>query len=188
MDFPTGKYTVIYADPPWSYNDKLSGHSFGLPYVTQDIDWIKKLPVASIAAKDCACFMWAVSPQLPEAIATLDAWGFVYTTVAFVWNKQTSNHKDVKNLGRWTMGNVEVCLLGKRGHPQRVVKNVHQLVTDLRGRHSEKPHEVRKRIVTLMGDVPRIELFARQRWAGWDAWGNEVNVATACEDDTPLWD
>ncbi len=196
MDFPTGQYSVIYADPPWSYNDKMAshtkptiglegwegvdhqeGHSFGLEdeYVTQDIDWIKKLPVQSIAAKDCVCFMWAVSPQLPEGIATLEAWGFKFVTVAFVWNKQyKGTNNDVLNLGRWTMGNVELCLLGRRGHPKRISKNVRQLVVEGRGRHSEKPHEVRQRIVTLMGDVPRIELFARKRYHGWTPWGNEV--------------
>ena len=104
----------------------------------------------------------------------MKAWGFKFVTVAFVWSKHTANGKKVANLGRWTMGNVEICLLGRKGKPQRVCKNIRQLVEAERFRHSAKPEEVRKRIVDLMGDVSRIELFARQKTEGWDVWGNEV--------------
>lgn len=170
------KYKVIYADPPWSYNDQMRGHSFSLDheYVTQSNDWIMGLPVADIADDDCALFIWGVSPQLPECFAVMKAWGFKYKTLAFVWSKRTAEGKEVKNLGRWTMGNVELCFLATRGHPQRICKNIKQLVIEERTHHSAKPNEVRERIVALMGDVPRIELFARVKYAGWDVWGNEV--------------
>lgn len=170
------KYPVIYADPPWSYNDKMSGHSFSLDheYETQSLDWIKSLPVADIAAKDATLFLWAVSPQLPAAFDVMKAWGFKFKTVAFVWNKKTVNGLDVVNLGRWTMGNVELCLLGTRGKPRRQAKNVKQLVKAMRTKHSKKPDDVRSRIELVMGDVPRIELFARDRTPGWHVWGNEV--------------
>lgn len=168
-------YTIIYADPPWSYNDKMKGHSFSLDheYETQGLDWICSLPVRSIVAKDATLFLWAVSPQLPEALQVITAWGFKFKTVAFVWSKETVTGKDVANLGKWTMGNVEMCLLATRGKPQRVTKNVRQLVRAERTIHSQKPNEVRERIVTLMGDVARIELFARGEQDGWDCWGNE---------------
>lgn len=104
----------------------------------------------------------------------MKAWGFKYITVAFCWSKHTVNKKKVSNLGRWTMGNVEICLLGRRGKPQRISKNIKQLVEAERTIHSKKPDEVRKRIVELMGDIPRIELFAREKTKGWDVWGNEV--------------
>lgn len=180
------KYQIIYADPPWSYNDKMAGHSFSLDheYETQDLEWIKKLPIKGLADKDCALFLWAVSPLLPEAFEVMEAWGFKFKTLAFVWNKQTVNGIDVSNMGRWTMGNVELCLLATKGKPHRVSMNVKQLVTDLRTTHSKKPDAVRERIVELMGDIPRIELFARDqgdkdlwggnRMDGWDTWGNEV--------------
>lgn len=157
------KYQIIYADPPWAYNDKMSGHSFSLDheYKTQSKNWIADLDVASIADKDCVLFLWAVSPQLPEALEIMKAWGFKYITVAFVWSKHTKNKIKVSNLGRWTMGNVEVCLLGRRGKPQRISKNIKQLVEAERTIHSKKPEEVRNRIVSLMGGVSRIELFAR---------------------------
>ncbi len=103
------------------------------------------------------------------------AWGYKFKTVAFVWSKEHSSGKDVTNLGKWTMGNVEMCLLGVKGRPQRVTRNVRQLVRAVRTVHSKKPDEVASRIVTLMGsDKPRIELFARGGADdGWDRWGNE---------------
>lgn len=170
------KYQIIYADPPWSYNDKMAGHSFSLDheYRTQSKDWIQKLPVGTISDENSVLFLWAVSPQLPEAMQVMRAWGFKYITVAFCWSKHTKTGKKVKNLGRWTMGNVELCLLGRRGNPKRISKNIYQLVEAERTIHSKKPEEVRIRIVKLMGDLPRIELFARQKTEGWDVWGNEV--------------
>lgn len=180
------KYQIIYADPPWSYNDKMSGHSFSLEeeYETQDIEWIKKLPVGGATDKDCVLFLWAVSPLLPEAFEVIKAWGFKYKTVAFCWSKRSKEGKDISNLGRWTMGNVELCLLATKGHPKRIVNNVKQLVIAERTIHSKKPDVVRKRIVELMGDLPRLELFARNDGSrnlfnenpfdGWDTFGNEA--------------
>lgn len=170
------KYKIIYADPPWSYNDKMSGHSFSLDheYPTQNKKWIWDLPISSIADSDCVLFLWVVSPLLPEGLETIKRWGFKYKTLAFCWSKYTKNHKKVSNLGRWTMGNVELCILGVKGHPKRAIKNIKQLVEEERKQHSKKPDEVRQRIVSLMGDLPRIELFARQKTTGWDVWGNEV--------------
>lgn len=171
------KYQIIYADPPWSYNDKMSGHSFSLDheYKTQGKNWIAELPVKDIAEKDCVLFMWAVSPLLPEALEVMKAWGFKYKTLAFCWIKKTKNGKQVHNLGRWTMGGVELCLLGVKGHPQRKVRNIKQAFEALRTKHSQKPFEVRKFITDLMGnDRTKIELFARQKTEGWDVWGDEV--------------
>lgn len=170
------KYKIIYADPPWSYNDKMNGHSFSLDheYETQSKNWIADLPVGGVAGKDSVLFLWAVSPQLPGALEVMNAWGFRYITVAFCWSKHHKSGKKVKNLGRWTMGNVELCLLGRKGKPRRIKKNIGQLVEAERTTHSKKPAEVRKRIVELMGDLPRIELFAREKTPGWDVWGNEV--------------
>ena len=171
------KYQIIYADPPWSYNDKMSGHSFSLDheYKTQSKNWIAELPIKDITEKDCVLFMWAVSPLLPEAIEVIKAWGFKYKTVAFCWIKKTKNGKQVHNLGRWTMGGVELCLLGVKGHPQRKVRNIKQTFEALRTKHSQKPNEVRQFITDLMGnDRTKIELFARQKTEGWDVWGDEV--------------
>jgi N6-adenosine-specific RNA methylase IME4 len=178
IPFPDKKYEIIYADPPWSYNDKMAGHSFSLDheYKTQKKQWISNLPIDKITNNDCCLFLWVTSPLLDEGIEVLKDWGFTYKTVAFVWSKMTKNGKRVSNLGRWTMGNVELCLLGVKGSPNkwRQIKNVKQFVEAERTRHSKKPDEVRKRIVELLGDRTRIELFAREKIDGWDVWGDEV--------------
>ena len=174
------KYQAIYADPPWDYQQcRLSG-SAKKHYPTMRIEELCALPVAEIADRDCALFLWATFPQLPEALRLIQAWGFMYKTVAFVWLKQ--NRKALTwfyGLGFWTRSNAEICLLATKGHPKRKSAGIHQLVICPVERHSKKPDEVREKIVALMGDVPRIELFARQQTLGWDVWGNEVENSTA---------
>jgi N6-adenosine-specific RNA methylase IME4 len=183
IPFPNKKYKIIYADPPWDYNDKMIGHGGAASeYETQDIEWIKKLPVNEIADKDCVMFLWIVSPLLDKAFEVLSAWGFSYVTLAFCWVKETPLlGVTVSNLGRWTMGGVELCLLGRKGKPKRIKNNVKQVVFEIRTNHSKKPREVRRRIVELMGNITRIELFARQKTEGWDCWGNEVETTEVLE-------
>lgn len=133
------------------------------------------LPVSAIADTDCVLFLWATFPQLPEALRLIKAWGFSYRTVAFVWLKTNRKARTwFYGLGFWTRGNAEICLFAKRGHPKRKSAGIHQLIVSPVEQHSKKPDEARERIVALMGDLPRIELFARQETLGWDVWGNEV--------------
>ena len=134
------------------------------------------MPVADLAAPDSALFLWATFPQLPEALRLIEAWGFNYKSVAFVWLKKNKKADSwFYGLGFWTRGNAEICLLATRGHPKRANAGVHQVILSHIEEHSKKPEEARSRIVRLMGDVPRIELFARSRAPGWDVWGNEVD-------------
>lgn len=169
------KYTVIYADPLWRYSQKTIRGSAEKHYPTMGIDQLCALPVPDIAAPDCALFLWSTFPQLPEALRLIKAWGFCYKTVAFVWLKKNRKVDSwFYGLGFWTRGNAEVCLLATRGHPKRQATNVHQFIISPIEQHSKKPDVVREKIVALMGDIPRIELFARQATPGWDVWGNEV--------------
>ena len=175
MNFPDQKYSVIYADPPWSYRNKGTRAAADRHYSTMSIEDIKSLPVADIAAENCVLFLWATFPMLSEALETIRAWGFDYKTAAFVWAKQNRRSPGwFWGLGNWTRSNPEVCLLAVRGRPARASASVHSLIEAPVGRHSAKPEEARARIEALMGDVPRIELFARERAPGWDAWGDEV--------------
>lgn len=140
-----------------------------------DIAEIKALPVGQLAAEDCALFLWITFPCLYEALDVLDAWGFTYKTVAFVWIKQNRQSDGLFwGMGYWTRANAELCILATRGRPRRKSAGVHQVILSHVEEHSKKPDETRDRIVALMGDLPRIELFARQKSPGWDVWGNEV--------------
>ena len=174
-DIPTEHYQLILSDFPWPYKDQMKGHSFSLDheYQTQPLQWIKNLPLRDIAAKDCIHLMWVPSPQLKDGLAVMEAQGFKYKTIAFVWSKLTKHNKEVANMGRWTMGNVEIVLLGTKGKPQRLARNVRQLIRAERTVHSHKPDEIRLRAEALMGNVPRIELFRRGPIVGWDAFGDQ---------------
>lgn len=172
------KYNIIYADPPWAYrtySKKGQGRSAESHYPTMNIEDIKALPVGELADKDCALFLWITFPCLYEALEVLEAWGFSYKTVAFVWVKQNRKNDDLfTGMGYWTRANAEICILATKGHPRRVNAGVRQVILSHVEEHSKKPDEARDRIVQLMGDLPRIELFARQSPEGWDVWGNEV--------------
>jgi N6-adenosine-specific RNA methylase IME4 len=181
-----GRFQVIYADPPWRYQDAGCNGAAETHYSTMALSDIQRLPIGALAAPDAVLFLWATYPMLREAFAVIDAWGFTYKSIAFQWvktykPKRDGTAKPFFGLGRWTRGNTEPCFLAARGKPHRVANDVSQLV--LTGdqlvvepvtRHSAKPPEVRERIVRLMGDVPRIELFARERAQGWHSWGNEL--------------
>lgn len=172
------KYEVIYADPPWFYRDTRKNKPAygGITYPTMKTDELCSLPVGGIAAKDCTLFLWATMPMLPEALKVMKAWGFKYKTCAYSWVKTNPRSGTYASmLGQWTMGNLEVCLLGVKGHPKRIRKDVKQLVVSPKVGHSYKPTEVRERIVELMGDVPRVELFARNCGEGWDCIGNDID-------------
>lgn len=170
-------YNLIYADPPWQYKDKCTSgqRGAGYKYQTMTLADIKALPVASIAAPDALLAMWWVPPMPTEAIAVVQAWGFKLKTMCgFTWHKTTKNGKNAFGMGNYTRANAENCLFAVKGRPKRVNAGVSQLIVAQVGRHSAKPPEARDRLVRLMGDVPRVELFARERAPGWDCWGLEV--------------
>lgn len=171
------KYSIIYADPPWDSNhqftrDKNRGNKQHYPLMK--IKDIKAMPIKDITADDCILFMWVVDSQLFEAKEVIDAWGFTYKTVGFTWAKETSNGKDFFGVGMWTRKNPEMCLIATKGNPKRINAGVRQLQHYKVREHSRKPDEIREEIVKLMGDLPRIELFARTQTEGWDVFGNEV--------------
>ena len=183
------KYGIIYADPPWHYrvySKKGAGRSAESHYPTMTIEEIQALPVSELADKDCALFMWITFPLLKESLSVLSAWGFKFKTIAFVWIKQNRKSDSLFwGMGYWTRANAEFCVLATKGKPKRMAKNVHQVIVSHIEEHSKKPDEARRHIVRLMGDLPRIELFARQKSAGWDVWGNEVesNIILGGTDD-----
>lgn len=174
------KYQIIYADPPWPpnihINSQTKGKSITDHYPLMALKDIKHLPVNNLADDDALLFLWVRHGGLKDAINVLECWGFQYITVAFEWLKlHQKSKKPTEFMGGWFVGGaIELCLLGKRGHPKRISAKVHRLIIADRREHSRKPDETKSRIVELMGDLPRIELFAREKTEGWDVWGNEV--------------
>lgn len=172
------KYQIIYADPPWSYKDKaLAGNRGAVcKYPVMSIEDLCNLPIGGgLAHRDCVLFMWVTMPKLNECFDVIKAWGFEYKTVAFTWVKRNKKANSYFwGMGRWTRANAELCLIATKGNPKRISAAVHSVIDTPVREHSRKPDEVRQRIITLMGDLPRIELFAREKMEGWDVWGNEI--------------
>lgn len=173
----TKKYQIIYADPPWSYQDQGCQGTMANHYKGMRLEDIKALPVKDITSEDAVLFLWTTYPMLKEALEVISAWGFKYKTIAFQWVKlNKKNGKYFFGLGRWTRGNTEPCLLATKGSPKRISSSVFQIITSPLRKHSQKPDETRQRIVSLLGEgVNKIELFARQKTPGWDCIGNEVS-------------
>lgn len=180
-EWPTKQYSIILADPPWKYASRANhrtrfrGGAYG-HYPLLSMEEIKAFPVESIAANRAVLFLWTTFPYLKDQLEVFEAWGFKYKTLGFSWIKL--NPKALTpcfGVGFYTKSNCEVCLLGTKGKPLKPVSNaVSSCVIAPRREHSRKPDEVYTRIEQLYGDVPRIELFARHTWPGWDAWGNEL--------------
>ena len=176
------KYGVIYADPPWSFRNwsaKGTGRNAVSHYDCLSPQELSALPIADLAAPDCALFLWATDPLLPRAIELIQAWGFEYKTVGFYWVKLNAKPKHgadfFTGLGYWTRANPEQCLLATRGKPTRRAKDVRRVVTESRREHSRKPDSVRERIERLVSG-PYLELFARETKPGWDCWGNQAKL------------
>lgn len=174
------KYQIIYADPPWRFKyqsevnktnryNRVEAH-----YPVMELEDIKNLPIADLAGKDSVLFLWATYPLLDKAFEVMKEWGFKYKTCGFTWVKTNKDGTPFRGMGYWTMANAELCLIASKGHPHRIRKDIPQIILSQKEKHSKKPDAVRQRIVELMGDVPRIELFAREKTDGWDVWGNEV--------------
>lgn len=190
MELPTDKkYKILYIDPPWEYNDECHAGERGaiFKYPLMNMDELKKLPIDKIADDDCIMFLWVTFPKLDEIFESglIKHWGFQYKTNAFTWVKR--NRKGLgwfTGMGRWTRSNAEICLLAVKGNPKRINADVHSVINTRIEEHSKKPAITRDRIVQLCGDLPRIEIFARQAAPGWAAWGNEIGcVYTPIEEN-----
>lgn len=154
-------------------------------YKTMSMKELYALPVKDISADDCVLFLWATFPMLKEALELIETWGFTYKTVAFVWVKRNKISPNwFFGMGYWTRSNAEICLLATKGKIKRTSKSVHQILDCPIEKHSKKPDMARDKIVELMGELPRIELFARQKHIGWDVWGNEVNSDVMFPEDS----
>ncbi len=173
--FPDKKYQIIYADPPWQYDDKsLAGNrGAGCKYDLMSMDDLKDLPVRDIADENCILFIWGTWTHNKEIHELIESWGFVYQTVGFVWIKKNMTGTNFMGMGNMTRANTEYCLIAKKGKIKRIDAGISQIIESIPNGHSKKPDQVRKRIIQLVGDLSRIELFARTKIHGWDTWGND---------------
>ena len=174
------KFNILYVDPPWEYKAFRKEGPWGCAighYHTMNKEDIYGLDIQSIAAPDCILFLWVTFPCLEQGLETIRRWGFHYKTVGFCWVKRCrkQQNKWYCGLGFWTRANPELCLIATRGRPKRVSKTVRCIVDTPMEAHSKKPDIVRERIVELMGDLPRAELFARQEYPGWICVGDEID-------------
>lgn len=172
------KYQIVLADPPWKYRNygyAEAPRGCEKEYRCMPLDEIKSLPIQDIVADNATLFLWTTCPLLAEGLDVMKTWGFEYKTKAFVWIKTNSNSMGLFwGMGNWTRSNSEDCLLGIKGKPKRLNADIHQVVISDVMEHSHKPAIVRENIVRLCGNLPRIELFARQKVEGWDCWGDEI--------------
>ena len=163
------KYEIIYCDPPWDYKGQVQTGKGGVDsgsaqkhYPCMKLRELKKLPVSSLTTDDALLFMWVTNPHLDQGIELLKSWGFKYATVAFVWDKQRVNP------GFYTMSQCELCLVGKKGKiPQpRGARNMRQLVSEMRTKHSTKPAAVRTRIdlMFVSKDFPDVFVFPDSKY------------------------
>jgi len=167
---------AIAVDPAWPFETgDRSKHAVFEHYETMSLDKIKALPVAQLAAKDCALFLWVTWPFMPIWHEVIEAWGFRYGSLAFDWTKLKPNGKGVRRWGNGygTIANPEPCLLARRGHPLRLAADVHSVIMAPVGAHSEKPDQAYRRIERLYPG-PYLELFARRPRGGWTTWGDEL--------------
>jgi N6-adenosine-specific RNA methylase IME4 len=176
----TKKYNIIYADPPWSfktYSNKGKEKSPDKHYQCMSISDISKLDVMSISDDNCVLLMWVTFPCLEQAFEVIKSWGFTYKTNAFTWVKKNKKNDSLFwGMGYYTRSNAEICVLATKGRPlKRISKSVHSVIYSNIEHHSKKPDQIRDRIVSLFGDIPRVELFARNKTLGWDVFGNEVD-------------
>jgi N6-adenosine-specific RNA methylase IME4 len=174
------KYKLIYADPPWSFNNKKTGGSMKSgaenQYNTMSLEDLKSLDVKSLCDDDCILVMWWVGSQPQEAIDLVKAWGFTIKNMnGFVWRKLTKNLLDFFGMGFWTRAGSESAIIATKGKPKPASRSVRAVASCVVGKHSQKPSHFRNSCVELAGDVNRLEMFARESFDGWDVFGNEVN-------------
>ena len=199
---PNKKYEIIYADPPWDYGGKLQFDksskskekinlkknifisSASFKYPTLKVEELKKLKVIDISDENCLLFMWTTSPHLKISIELGEYWGFKYRTVGFVWDKM------VHNPGQYTLSNSEICLIFKKGKipVPRGARNIQQLIRVKRGKHSQKPDEVRDKIKLMFPTQKKIELFSRSNSKDWDHWGYDLLQKDSQEQPSTLND
>lgn len=173
---PHGGFDLIMADPPWRFDNwSEAGEEKNATahYDCTPLDWIKSLPVSTLAADDCLLWLWATNPMLPQAIEVMQSWGFTFKTAGH-WSKKTANGKQAFGTGYVLRCAGEPFLIGTRGKP-KTTRSTRSVIEGPIREHSRKPDEAFAAAEALMPEARRIELFSRQERKGWAVWGNQVD-------------
>lgn len=166
---------VLVADPPWKFGDTLPGNGRGAEkhYGCLTLAEICNFPVPSVA-DNCWLFLWRVASMQDEALAVGKAWGFGKPKSELVWRKVTKDRSRLRmGMGRTVRNSHETCLIFKRGKPDRLSMSIPSTFDAPRQEHSRKPDEF-YRIVDEFAPGPKVELFARRQWEGWECLGEEM--------------
>ena len=175
------KYNIVYADPPWDIKylkeTKKGIGVYELPYATMSNEEIMKLPVREMVDENAILFMWVIDSRIGIMRELMEAWGFKYKTCGFVWNKLRKDkyaYAVNANIGKYTAKSCEFCFIGTRGKSLAKHHTQLQYIAEPKREHSRKPDRIKTMITRMCGDLPRLEMFARQPSDGWDVFGNEV--------------
>jgi N6-adenosine-specific RNA methylase IME4 len=175
---PPQTFDLILTDPPWDYDGRTflnkKANETGAAsdhYPTMTPKELKEMNVQHLCNKNCIMYMWTTGPQLDVSIEVLQAWGFKYKTVAFVWDKITTNP------GYYTMSSIEYCIVGtKNAIPKpRGSRNERQFLQRKRTHHSSKPLDFIERISNMHPEQTKLEMFSRKAYKGWYSWGHDAN-------------
>jgi N6-adenosine-specific RNA methylase IME4 len=162
---PTGEYRVIYADPPWQFDNSGFDQSAAAHYPTMPTEKIAELKIPR--SSNSVCFMWATNAMLEDALEVMRSWGFDYKT-NFVWTKETG-----PTIGFYTISRHELLLIGTHGQDMLPEVRPISIIRGEVAEHSKKPEGVYS-MIESMYDGPYLELFARNKHEKWEVWGNEV--------------
>jgi N6-adenosine-specific RNA methylase IME4 len=178
-----GTFSTILADPPWRFQNRTGKvapeHRRLSRYRTMTVDEICALPVASHAAEAAHLYLWVPNALLADGLAVMTAWGFRYKT-NLVWYKvRKDGGPDGRGVGFYFRNVTELLLFGVRGRmrtlpPGRTCVN---LFATRKREHSRKPRES-YRLIESCSPSPYLELFAREKVAGWTQWGDELETYT----------
>jgi N6-adenosine-specific RNA methylase IME4 len=173
LELPQDKYRVLYADPPWHYDqviEKYGPAERHYPTMTTDEICAMGAEIAPITTNDAVLFLWSTAPKLKDALGVAESWGFKYSGAQFVWDKVKHNY------GHYNSVRHELLLICTKGSCTPDTSQLFDSVQTIErtDEHSEKPEEFRQIIDTLYTQGKRIELFARKRIEGWESWGNEI--------------
>lgn len=170
------RYPLAVIDPPWQWLGHTGETSRSALYAKLTDDDLCALPMSRLLAPDAVALLWIIDTHVPHALRCVEAWGLTYKTVGFYWTKVRPSGKEHIGLGYYTRANPEQCWIATRGAGiPRVSRAVRRWLHAPSGAHSEKPDAFYTAVEELFGDVPRVDVFARKRRAGWDAIGNEID-------------